>query len=76
MLRYSRERDSQSLPDISQNLQQKLEELNDGEITLYKQGNFTDLCKGPHIPSSEKIKAIKLLNIEPYTGPSTRPPLV
>ena len=40
-----------------------LESLEDGEITLYTQGNFTDLCKGPHIPSSGKIKAIKLLNI-------------
>jgi threonyl-tRNA synthetase len=40
-----------------------LEGLEDGNITLYTQGNFTDLCKGPHIPSSEKIKAIKLLNI-------------
>tara|TARA_B100000214_G_scaffold138374_1_gene98726 strand:- start:1310 stop:3241 length:1932 start_codon:yes stop_codon:yes gene_type:complete len=40
-----------------------LEELEDGNITFYSQGNFTDLCKGPHIPSSEKIKAIKLLNI-------------
>ena len=40
-----------------------LEELNDGDITFYKQGNFTDLCKGPHIPSSGKIKAVKLLNI-------------
>ena len=40
-----------------------LEELKDGEITFYTQGKFTDLCKGPHIPSSAKIKAIKLLNI-------------
>jgi len=40
-----------------------INELNDGEITFYTQGNFTDLCKGPHIPSSEKIKAIKLLSI-------------
>jgi threonyl-tRNA synthetase len=40
-----------------------LEGLEDGDITFYTQGNFTDLCKGPHIPSSEKIKAIKLLNI-------------
>ena len=40
-----------------------LEDLKDGDITFYTQGNFTDLCKGPHIPSSEKIKAIKLLNI-------------
>ena len=40
-----------------------LEDLDDGNITFYKQGNFTDLCKGPHIPSSGKIKAVKLLNI-------------
>jgi len=40
-----------------------LEDLEDGEITFYTQGNFTDLCKGPHIPSSSKIKAIKLLNV-------------
>ena len=40
-----------------------LEALEDGNITFYTQGNFTDLCKGPHLPSSEKIKAIKLLNI-------------
>lgn len=37
--------------------------LQDGEITFYKQGNFTDLCRGPHIPSTGYIKAIKLLNI-------------
>ena len=40
-----------------------LEELEDRNITFYTQGNFTDLCRGPHIPSSGKIKAIKLLNI-------------
>ena len=40
-----------------------LEGLEDGSITFYTQGNFTDLCRGPHIPSSGKIKAIKLLNI-------------
>ncbi|MEC9209172.1 MAG: threonine--tRNA ligase [Bacteroidota bacterium] len=40
-----------------------LEGLEDENITFYTQGNFTDLCRGPHIPSSEKIKAIKLLNI-------------
>ncbi len=37
--------------------------LQDGEITFYQQGNFTDLCRGPHIPSTEPIKAVKLLNI-------------
>ena len=40
-----------------------IRDLEDGEITLYTQGNFTDLCKGPHIPTSSKIKAIKLLNV-------------
>ncbi|RLD62020.1 MAG: threonine--tRNA ligase [Bacteroidetes bacterium] len=40
-----------------------INELEDGEITLYSQGNFTDLCKGPHIPNTGYIKAIKLLNI-------------
>ncbi len=37
--------------------------LHDGEITLYTQGNFTDLCRGPHIPATGLIKAIKLTNI-------------
>ena len=37
--------------------------LSDGSITFYTQGNFTDLCKGPHLPSTEKIKAVKLLNL-------------
>ncbi len=40
-----------------------LEKLNDGEITLYKQGNFVDLCKGPHIANTGDIKAIKLMNV-------------
>lgn len=40
-----------------------LEGLNDGEITFYTQGNFTDLCRGPHIPSTGVIKAVKLTNI-------------
>jgi threonyl-tRNA synthetase len=46
--------------------QYKLElisELPDGEITFYTQGNFTDLCRGPHIPNTGFIKAIKLLHI-------------
>jgi threonyl-tRNA synthetase len=37
--------------------------LNDGEITFYTQGNFTDLCRGPHIPNTSFIKAIKLTNV-------------
>jgi threonyl-tRNA synthetase len=35
--------------------------LEDGDITFYEQGNFTDLCRGPHIPSTGKIKAVKLM---------------
>lgn len=37
--------------------------LNDGEITFYSQGGFTDLCRGPHIPSTGFIKGIKLTNV-------------
>jgi len=37
--------------------------LNDGEITFYSQGSFTDLCRGPHIPSTGFIKGIKLTNV-------------
>ncbi|TCJ19055.1 threonine--tRNA ligase [Flaviaesturariibacter flavus] len=40
-----------------------LENLPDGEITFYTQGGFTDLCRGPHIPNTGFIKAIKLTNI-------------
>ncbi|HKJ34818.1 MAG TPA: threonine--tRNA ligase [Balneolales bacterium] len=40
-----------------------LEGLEDGNITFYEQGEFTDLCRGPHIPSTDKIKAVKLMNI-------------
>mgnify|MGYP000901025466 CR=1 FL=1 len=40
-----------------------IEGLEDGQITFYKQGNFTDLCRGPHIPNTGTIKAIKLLNV-------------
>jgi threonyl-tRNA synthetase len=40
-----------------------LEDLEDGTITFYTQGNFTDLCRGPHIPDTGFIKSIKLLSI-------------
>jgi threonyl-tRNA synthetase len=36
--------------------------LEDGNITLYQQGNFTDLCRGPHIPNTGFIKAAKIMN--------------
>lgn len=37
--------------------------LEDGSITFYNQGNFTDLCRGPHIPHTGYIKAVKILNV-------------
>lgn len=40
-----------------------LQGLQDGEITFYEQGQFTDLCRGPHIPHTGLIKAFKLTNI-------------
>ncbi|MBC7388304.1 MAG: threonine--tRNA ligase [Opitutaceae bacterium] len=40
-----------------------LEGLEDGSITFYTQGNFTDLCRGPHIPNTGFIKAVKLMNV-------------
>lgn len=40
-----------------------LEDLEDGTITFYTQGNFTDLCRGPHIPNTGHIKAVKLMNV-------------
>ncbi|MDG2454913.1 MAG: threonine--tRNA ligase, partial [Bacteroidia bacterium] len=40
-----------------------IEGLDDGTITFYTQGNFTDLCRGPHIQSTSTIKAVKLLNV-------------
>jgi threonyl-tRNA synthetase len=40
-----------------------IDRLKDGEITFYTQGGFTDLCRGPHIPNTGFIKAIKLTNI-------------
>lgn len=40
-----------------------IEGLQDGSITFYQQGNFVDLCRGPHIPTTGPIKAIKLLSV-------------
>ncbi|GAB2536464.1 threonine--tRNA ligase [Rufibacter soli] len=40
-----------------------LKDLQDGTITFYTQGNFTDLCRGPHIPNTGFIKAAKLMNV-------------
>ncbi|MBP8625833.1 MAG: threonine--tRNA ligase [Syntrophorhabdales bacterium] len=40
-----------------------LENIDDDEVSIYTQGGFTDLCRGPHLSSTGKIKAFKLLNI-------------
>lgn len=40
-----------------------IKDLADGTITFYNQGNFTDLCRGPHIPHTGFIKAVKLMNV-------------
>ena len=40
-----------------------ISELEDGHITTYTQGNFTDLCRGPHIPSTAPIKAVKITSL-------------
>lgn len=39
-----------------------INELNDETISIYRQGDFVDLCRGPHIPSTGRIKAFKLLS--------------
>ncbi|HZH00275.1 MAG TPA: threonine--tRNA ligase, partial [Flavisolibacter sp.] len=55
-IRYFEEKGDEYKLDLLQNLQ-------DGEITFYTQGSFTDLCRGPHIPHTGFIKAVKLTNI-------------
>ena len=55
-----------------------ISELEDGHITTYTQGNFTDLCRGPHIPTVAPIKAIKILSLAGayWRGDEKRPQLV
>ena len=52
-----------------------IEELEDGQITTYTQGNYTDLCKGPHLTSTEKIKAVKVMSVAAayWRGDEKRP---
>lgn len=52
-----------------------IEDLEDGQITTYTQGSFTDLCRGPHIPSTEPIKAVKVLSMSAayWRGDEKRP---
>ncbi len=40
-----------------------IEDLSEGKVSIYRQGNFTDLCRGPHLPSTGKIKAFHLTNV-------------
>ena len=51
--------------------------LEDGQITFYQQGNFTELCRGPHIPNTGFIKAAKLMNVAGayWRGDDKRPML-
>src|ERR1051326_7044334 len=53
---YFKEKNDEYKLDLLQNLE-------DGNITFYQQGNFTDLCRGPHIPSTGLIKAVKIMSI-------------
>ena len=55
-----------------------ISELEDGHITTYTQGNFTDLCRGPHIPTVAPIKAVKILSLAGayWRGDEKRPQLV
>jgi len=54
-----------------------IEDLEDGAITFYEHGDFTDLCRGPHLPSTGRIKAFKLLNLAGayWRGDERRPML-
>nr|MBA3705045.1 threonine--tRNA ligase [Bacteroidota bacterium] len=55
-IKYFKEKDDQYKLEL-------LEGLQDGNITFYQQGNFTDLCRGPHIPSTGFIKAVKVMSV-------------
>ncbi|MDX1618534.1 MAG: threonine--tRNA ligase [Balneolaceae bacterium] len=55
-LEYYRNRGNEYKVDL-------IEDLEEGEITFYTQGEFTDLCRGPHIPHTGRIKAVKLTNL-------------
>lgn len=55
-LSFYRERDNEYKIEL-------IRELEEGSITFYTQGDFTDLCRGPHIPHTGKIKAVKLTGV-------------
>lgn len=52
-----------------------IDELEDGHITIYTQGNYTDLCRGPHLVSTASIKAVKVLSVSAayWRGDEKRP---
>ncbi|MFO8032392.1 MAG: threonine--tRNA ligase [Desulfohalobiaceae bacterium] len=54
-----------------------LEEMQEAEVSIYTQGNFTDLCRGPHLPSTGYIQAFKLTSVAGayWRGDETRPML-
>jgi len=54
-----------------------LEDMQDPTVTLYRQGDFVDLCRGPHLPSTGKIRAFKLLGLAGayWRGDESRPML-
>lgn len=54
-----------------------IEEFTDPTVSFYSQGEFTDLCRGPHLPSTGRIKAFKLMNVAGayWRGDSARPML-
>ena len=55
-----------------------ISELEDGKITTYTQGSFTDLCRGPHLPNTSYLKAVKILSVAGayWRGDETRKQLV
>lgn len=55
-IKYFTEKDDQYKLEL-------INELEDGSITFYQQGNFVDLCRGPHIPNTSLIKAVKLMKM-------------
>lgn len=65
---YFKEKDDQYKLEL-------LEDLEDGQITFYQQGNFVDLCRGPHLPQTGVIKAVKLMSLAGayWRGDETRP---
>lgn len=54
-----------------------IEDLSEDSVSLYKQNGFTDLCRGPHLPSTKRIKAFKLLSVAGayWRGDEKRPML-